>query len=300
MIFPRVKQTAHDVARHYDELDTFYREIWGDHLHHGLWSTGRESVWEAVAALVDRVAEEARVGPGARVCDIGCGYGATARQLTETRGARVVGLTVSKKQYAHASRSSGRDGPRFILGDWLRNDFPDESFDAILAVESLAHMTDKPLFFREAARTLRSEGRLVLCPWMAAENPRPWQVRWVLEPICREGRVPSLGSASEYRAMLERAGLRFVRAEDWTRRVAKTWPMVARRFARESLRRPGYLRHLVDPKFPERVFAVAVLRMILAFRTGAFRYGILVGEKPGRITSESGASKREGPSAWDV
>ena len=42
-----------DVAGHYDELDAVYREIWGEHVHHGLWRTGRESVAEATHALAD-------------------------------------------------------------------------------------------------------------------------------------------------------------------------------------------------------------------------------------------------------
>ena len=33
-------------------------------------------------------------------------------------------------------------------------------------------------------------------------------MRHLLEPICREGRLPGLGSEHEYRALLEAAGLR--------------------------------------------------------------------------------------------
>lgn len=31
------------VAGHYDALDVFYRDLWGERLHHGLWLTGRET-----------------------------------------------------------------------------------------------------------------------------------------------------------------------------------------------------------------------------------------------------------------
>ena len=40
------------VASHYDDLDAFYREIWGEHVHHGVWHTGRESDLEAAENLV--------------------------------------------------------------------------------------------------------------------------------------------------------------------------------------------------------------------------------------------------------
>ena len=84
-----------DVADHYDELDQFYREIWGEHIHHGLWLAGSESSALAVVQLVQLVAEKARIGIGSHVCDIGCGYGAAARLLVRQMGAKVTAITVS-------------------------------------------------------------------------------------------------------------------------------------------------------------------------------------------------------------
>ena len=55
MITPREVQSAADVAGHYDDLDTFYREIWGDHVHHGYWTTGRETPEQAVEAAQARL-----------------------------------------------------------------------------------------------------------------------------------------------------------------------------------------------------------------------------------------------------
>src|SRR5688500_7725086 len=42
MIYPNSRQDAADVALHYDQLDAVYRQIWGEHVHHGLWQSGRE------------------------------------------------------------------------------------------------------------------------------------------------------------------------------------------------------------------------------------------------------------------
>jgi tocopherol O-methyltransferase len=35
--------TLRDIGDHYDELDHYYREIWGEHVHHGLWERGDET-----------------------------------------------------------------------------------------------------------------------------------------------------------------------------------------------------------------------------------------------------------------
>src|SRR6186713_2311289 len=89
------------VASHYDELDHFYRDVWGEHVHHGLWLRGDETREQAVLQLTELVARNAEISAGTRVCDIGCGYGATARLLAN-RGAKVTGVTVSPAQYKFA------------------------------------------------------------------------------------------------------------------------------------------------------------------------------------------------------
>ena len=67
-----------EVAAHYDELDSFYREIWGEHVHHGFWHSDAETAEEATHHLITEVAAQAQVQPEDRICDVGCGYGGTA------------------------------------------------------------------------------------------------------------------------------------------------------------------------------------------------------------------------------
>src|SRR5690606_15269546 len=143
MIVPRQPQTPEDVAGHYDELDLFYREIWGEHVHHGLWTTGRETASEAVEALVACLADRLRPEPGQHLCDVGCGYGATAEWLARRYHLKVTGLTLSARQAARASaRRSGAVDLHFLRQDWLENRFEAEIFDHVIAVESSEHMAD--------------------------------------------------------------------------------------------------------------------------------------------------------------
>lgn len=97
MITPKVAQSAASVAHHYDELDPFYRTLWGEHLHHGLWLDGDESAAEATLKLLEVVASRSqlRLRPGATVYDVGAGYGATSRWLAEHYSAAVTALTLS-------------------------------------------------------------------------------------------------------------------------------------------------------------------------------------------------------------
>ena len=100
MIEPRTRQTRAEVAGHYDELDKVYREVWGEHVHHGYFVRGDESIVEATDALTDLVAEKLRITPGMALVDIGCGYAKSAERLAEHFDAQVTGLTVSAEQAA--------------------------------------------------------------------------------------------------------------------------------------------------------------------------------------------------------
>lgn len=281
MIASRDEIRGEAVASHYDELDHFYRDVWGEHVHHGLWRRGDESRAEAVRQLVEAVASAARIEQGSRVCDIGCGYGATARMLAKERGARVTAITISPAQCAFAkAQPRDENAPEYRCGDWLETELAPESFDAAIAIESSEHMPDKAAFFARAHRVLRSGGRLVVCAWLSREAPTPRDERWLLEPICREGRMPHMGTASDYRTLGEAAGFVLEHHDDVSAAVAPTWPAIVRRFAVKLLSGPAYLRFLFNRHARNRVFALTIFRIWLAYRTGAMRYGIFTFVKP--------------------
>ncbi|MET3350458.1 UNVERIFIED_ORG: tocopherol O-methyltransferase [Arthrobacter sp. UYEF1] len=289
MIVPDISQNAVAVADHYDELDPIYRRVWGEHVHHGLWATGRETSGEAVEALVDTVADRLRLMRGEACVDIGCGYGTTARRLAVTRGVRVTGFTLSAEQ-AHYAAAHPVPDVDIQVRDWLANGLPDASADAAWAIESSEHMVDKPRFFAEAHRVLSPGGRFVVCAWLAESDASRWKVRHLLEPICREGRLPSMGTREEYEAMALAAGFAIIGYEDVSRRVARTWPICARRLVRVLLVDRETRRLALGGR--NRIFALSIPRLILAYRTGAMRYGIFTLSKAG----DSGAPHKPGTS----
>jgi tocopherol O-methyltransferase len=276
VIIPDISQDAVAVAEHYDELDPVYRTVWGDHVHHGLWKTGRETPNEAVEALADTVAERLRLVPGQACVDIGCGYGATARRLAATRGVSVTGFTLSAEQarYAAAYAVPGVD---IHVRDWLANGLADASADAAWAIESSEHMVDKPRFFAEAHRVLAPGGRLVVCAWLAGTDASGWRIRHLLEPICREGRLPSMGTREEYEAMATAAGFEVTGYEDVSRQVARTWWICAGRLVNALLVDNAMRRVALGVR--NRGAVLSIPRMILAYRTGAMRYGIFTLQK---------------------
>ncbi|BCW74777.1 class I SAM-dependent methyltransferase [Arthrobacter sp. NicSoilB11] len=271
MIVPDISQNAVAVADHYDELDPIYRRVWGEHVHHGLWVTGHETPGEAVEALVETVGDRLGLMPGQACLDIGCGYGSTARWLAVTRGVRVTGFTLSAEQARYAAAHPIPDVD-IQVRDWLANGLDDASADAAWAIESSEHMVDKPRFFAEAHRVLSPGGRFVICAWLAETDASGWKVRHLLEPICREGRLPSMGTREEYEAMARAAGFTVTGYEDVSSRVARTWPICAGRLVKLLLT-DGETRRLALGSRNRNSF-LGIPRLILAYRTGAMRYGI--------------------------
>jgi tocopherol O-methyltransferase len=283
VILPSTVQTVESVAGHYDELDPFYRDVWGEHVHHGYWATGAEPDDIAADALVDLLAERLGLTAGQAVCDIGCGYGAAARRLAERFDVHVTGVTVSAAQALHAAERlraapPSRGEVTVAQQDWLTNRFPDARFARAYAIESSEHMVDKQLFFGEARRVLRPDGVLGVFVWLACDAPRAWEIRHLLEPICREGRLPSMGNEADYRRLAGLAGLRTVSVEDLSLRVRRTWSICARRLLGKIVTQPRYLRFLFAASSSNRIFALTLLRLLAAYRTGSMRYCLMIFE----------------------
>jgi tocopherol O-methyltransferase len=281
MIWPNVAQTTEAVAAHYDALDNFYREVWGDHVHHGYWATGQESPEAAVEALIDVMAERLDLRPGQQVCDIGCGYGMTAQYLAARHDLHVTGVTISGAQ-ARGAQTRSEEAGRVLVRhrDWLENGLAENFFDRAYAVESSEHMLDKQRFFSEAFRTLKPGGLFAICAWLACDNPRPWEVRHLLEPICREGRLPSMGNEADYCALAQTAGFDLLSAEELSDRVSRTWWICVKRLTKRLVTQPHYMKFLLDRTEANRVFAVTLFRLLIAYRTRSMRYCLLTFRKP--------------------
>ena len=274
--------TSDDVARHYDELDRFYRETWGEHVHHGYWKTGRESAEEAARAMVYLVIERARITPRMQVLDVGCGYGATARILARECGAKVVGVTISAAQQSHAEKVTlPETNPCFLVEDWLQNRRESESFDAVIAMESTEHMPDKEHVFAEMSRVLRPGGRLVVVAWLAANERTARQDAHLVGPICRAGQFAGPATPKEYETWMSAAGLRAEEARDISGHVSRTWPVWAWRASWRILRHPSHMRLLLGAGRGNGFLASTFVRIWLAYRLGAMRMVIFTASKPG-------------------
>ncbi|WP_433386235.1 SAM-dependent methyltransferase [Micromonospora sp. KLBMP9576] len=160
--------TIEDIGRMYDESAALSQLFIDGQEHLPYWYDHRDEtpVVEAARRITRRVGAAIGLRSGEHVLDAGCGVGAPAVQLAEEYGVRVTGVTVSAVQVGEARRRAGgsESAPRvvFAQGDYNDLDYPDGTFDAVVAVESLMHAGELATPLAEFHRVLRPGGRLAI------------------------------------------------------------------------------------------------------------------------------------------
>lgn len=111
------------------------------------------------APFFEAMLDAAGVGDGVRFFDAGCGGGG-ASVLAGGRGAIVSGLDASSPLIDIAGERVP-DGD-FRVGDLEALPFPDESFDAVIAANSIQYAEDRVAALQELARVSAPEARIVV------------------------------------------------------------------------------------------------------------------------------------------
>ncbi|MEW6271199.1 MAG: class I SAM-dependent methyltransferase [Thermodesulfobacteriota bacterium] len=140
------------------------------------------------------VLDAARVTPGTRLLDAGCGAGLLAL-LASLRGACVSALDASAALLAVARERLPAADVR--EGDLEALPFADASFDAVTAVNSIFYASEMSAAVRELGRVARPGGRLVVTAWGPPERCEPPRGRAVARRAAdaapaagREARTP--------------------------------------------------------------------------------------------------------------
>ncbi len=263
------------IREHYDVASPYYTQLWGQHLHHGYYETGRESKEEAAENLIKLLVARSRLLPGARVLDVGCGVGGSSIWLAKNLGCRVTGVSLSPVQIQMATKAAASmtNKPVFVVDD--ANQLTIEgSYDIVWVVEVLSHLSRRGDFFKKVSGLLVSGGKICEAAWLKDERLSERDEQKYIRPI-EEGMLVGLPDLSEYKRHIDDNNLRLLYYEDISAQVAATWDVCL------SLMKDRAVWQLATRHGKEFVaFLKSFKAMRDGFKSGTFRYALMVVEKP--------------------
>lgn len=244
-------------AQHYEVPTEFYRLLLGTHLKYSsAWfDEGQTSLDEAEARMLAICAERARLAPGQRVLELGCGWGSLslwmARHFPDSQ---ITGVSNSRTQKAWIDAQAGREGLTnlsIITADMNEFEAPG-IFDRIVSVEMFEHMRNWRALLSNVARWLADDGRLFIHIFTHHRYAYPYDVvdrsDWMAEYFFTGGIMPSDRLIYEFADLVTVEdhwridGTHYQRtAEAWLanmdRHRAEVWPILERTYGAAHARR---------------------------------------------------------------
>jgi fatty-acid O-methyltransferase len=137
----------------------------------------------ACIQLYHRTAAQTDLG-GKRVLEVGCGHGGGGSYIARyLRPASYTGMDLNPNGIALCQRTHDVAGLDFVQGDAQDLPFPDESFDAVVNVESSHGYPDFPGFLREVARVLTPGGHFLYADFRNRKRVEEWEAQLADAPL---------------------------------------------------------------------------------------------------------------------
>lgn len=158
---------ADAIAHHYDVGNDFYRLVLGESMTYSCayWADPDAGLDAAQFAKCDLVARKLGLSAGARVLDVGCGWGTFALHAARSYGARVVGVTLSHEQAEYARKRMAEEGVDQLVEIRVQDyrDVEDGPYDAIASIGMAEHVGAAmlPVYAADLFALLRPGGRLL-------------------------------------------------------------------------------------------------------------------------------------------
>jgi len=161
------------VDSYYDLATDFYEWGWGSSFHFAT-KMAHENFAESIRRHEHYLAGRLGVSPGQHVLDCGCGIGGPARNIHRFTGAKITAVTLNQAQVNRGNVLCRKEGVagmvELVQGDFMKLPFPDNTFDAVFAIESTCHAPDRNGVYSEIMRVLKPGGTFACYEWCLTDK----------------------------------------------------------------------------------------------------------------------------------
>lgn len=173
VLLVKIRQITNDVIRYYDEcqqefnlITRFFKAKEGLAIHFGFRGPHIKNHSDSLINMNNVLANKVKIKSADIILDAGCGIGDSSIWIAKNFGARVIGITISKKQVRKAKNLAKKykvsQLVNFYKKDYTDTKFNKNSFDVVWGLESICYANDKKDFVQEAYRILKPGGRLII------------------------------------------------------------------------------------------------------------------------------------------
>ena len=206
--FNFIKKSKMNVVHHYDLSDELYNLFLDSKKQYSCayFKNENDTLEDAQNNKIKHIIKKLNIKPNQKILDIGCGWGSLAIDIAKSVNCEVMGITLSKNQYAYCVKKTKEinmeNRVRFKLTDYRELN---EKFDRIVSVGMFEHVGRKfyKKFFKQIEKLLTDDG-VSLIHTIGSVNPPRDPHPWVTKYIFPGGYTPSL---SEITTPVENAGL---------------------------------------------------------------------------------------------
>uniref|UniRef100_A0A7N2N0A6 sterol 24-C-methyltransferase n=1 Tax=Quercus lobata TaxID=97700 RepID=A0A7N2N0A6_QUELO len=164
------------VNKFYDLVTSFYEFGWGESFHFAPRWKG-ESLRESIKRHEHFLALQLGLKPGQKVLDVGCGIGGPQREISKFSSTSVTGLNINEYQISRGKELNRIAGVEktcnFVKADFMKMPFPDNSFDAVYAIEATCHAPDAYGCYKEIHRVLKPGQCFAAYEWCLTDSFDP-------------------------------------------------------------------------------------------------------------------------------
>lgn len=267
-------------ARNYynsNDADNFYFRVWGgEDIHVGTYLSEEEPIATASQRTVEKMARHLGHLPvGAKILDIGAGYGGSARYLARKHSFHVTAFNLSEVENERDRALNEEQGLDHLIevvdGDFENLPFEENSFDAIWSQDAILHSGNRQRVFGEVDRVLRSGGVFVFTDILQRADAD----KEALQPVYDRIHLPNLGSLEAYDQYARELNWNKVgfepMAEQLQRHYQKVHDVLVSRY--------GELKEFISTDYLDRM-KEGLQYWIKAGRAGNLSWGIFHYRKP--------------------